>query len=316
MSALSGPFLRPLLHLSKEQLRGYLTAQGLRWHEDASNQMRKYKRNKVRLDLIPLMEELSGGQEAFQQRMLSLSAQSQQMKEVLLFAGQQARAGLTFRRFPYDSMAYMPSLLAAPDAVIADILNDWIVRVTSQPTDHQRLTQIVSMMRNPVPGSGRIVCLPGYWQMLLVGQELRLQPRQADEPEPAVSQLQLNGRQVTVVHPNHVTVTAAVGSCSGDPAPQSRCYVVPLSLADDEQLLHVRCHRNEDIFHTSANHNGVVVNKFLRQRKVPLHERSRVLVVTTADDAVRAVLLAPDLVCVDGRCENANTCIVVQEQIR
>jgi tRNA(Ile)-lysidine synthase TilS/MesJ len=31
------------------------------WREDASNAQKKYKRNAVRLDLIPAMEHLAGG---------------------------------------------------------------------------------------------------------------------------------------------------------------------------------------------------------------------------------------------------------------
>jgi tRNA(Ile)-lysidine synthase TilS/MesJ len=56
--------IRPLLKVTKDQLREYMTARGLDWQEDESNTSRKYKRNAVRLDLIPLMEKLAGGTDA------------------------------------------------------------------------------------------------------------------------------------------------------------------------------------------------------------------------------------------------------------
>jgi tRNA(Ile)-lysidine synthase TilS/MesJ len=34
---------------------------GFPWREDASNTLRKYKRNIVRLDLLPIMKDLAGG---------------------------------------------------------------------------------------------------------------------------------------------------------------------------------------------------------------------------------------------------------------
>ena len=78
-----GHFLRPLLHLGKEQLVRYLLSRGLDWREDSSNQSRNYKRNKVRLDLLPLLEELAGGKEAFQKRMLSFVEQSQEVRQFM-----------------------------------------------------------------------------------------------------------------------------------------------------------------------------------------------------------------------------------------
>jgi tRNA(Ile)-lysidine synthase TilS/MesJ len=54
-------FFKPLLQLTKQQLTDYLMVRGLQWREDRSNQdNEQYKRNKVRLQLVPLMSELAG----------------------------------------------------------------------------------------------------------------------------------------------------------------------------------------------------------------------------------------------------------------
>lgn len=54
-------FFKPLLQLTKQQLTDYLVVRGLQWREDRSNQdSEQYKRNKVRLQLVPLMSELAG----------------------------------------------------------------------------------------------------------------------------------------------------------------------------------------------------------------------------------------------------------------
>ena len=59
-----GNFYRPLLDLNKETLLRYMIERDLAWSEDSSNQERKYKRNKIRLDLIPLMSEICGSESA------------------------------------------------------------------------------------------------------------------------------------------------------------------------------------------------------------------------------------------------------------
>lgn len=47
--------VRPLIEARKSELRDFLTAKGLKWVSDSSNEDRKYLRNRIRHDLIPLL---------------------------------------------------------------------------------------------------------------------------------------------------------------------------------------------------------------------------------------------------------------------
>ena len=47
---------RPLLDVTKEQIQCYMESQGYHWREDKSNQSPKYLRNRIRNELIPLMQ--------------------------------------------------------------------------------------------------------------------------------------------------------------------------------------------------------------------------------------------------------------------
>jgi tRNA(Ile)-lysidine synthase len=51
--------LRPLLHLSREETEAYCRAAGIEPIEDASNVSPKYRRNRVRHDVLPLLRELN-----------------------------------------------------------------------------------------------------------------------------------------------------------------------------------------------------------------------------------------------------------------
>lgn len=81
----SNRILRPLLHLSKEQLVSYLQARSLEWREDESNSSPKYKRNRVRNDLLPIMEELTGGKNSLSKRIAALVHQSEQIRQTLQY---------------------------------------------------------------------------------------------------------------------------------------------------------------------------------------------------------------------------------------
>ena len=77
----SGAFVRPLLGLRKQDILSYLHAIGQEWKEDPSNAEHKYKRNSVRLRLLPLLDELAEG--ALHARIAAIEDQSAQLHEWL-----------------------------------------------------------------------------------------------------------------------------------------------------------------------------------------------------------------------------------------
>ena len=50
-------YVRPLLEISRSEIEQYLLACGLSWREDASNSDTTYLRNRIRHQLLPLLEE-------------------------------------------------------------------------------------------------------------------------------------------------------------------------------------------------------------------------------------------------------------------
>jgi tRNA(Ile)-lysidine synthetase-like protein len=85
MRELDGMFLRPFLNFHKEDLTKYLVERSLEWSDDSSNLLKIYKRNKIRLDLVPLLNEITGGHGALESRLFSLSQQSSQVDELIKF---------------------------------------------------------------------------------------------------------------------------------------------------------------------------------------------------------------------------------------
>ena len=52
----SGPFIRPLLNIGRKQILEYAFTNSIPWREDASNADTSYLRNRVRHELLPLLE--------------------------------------------------------------------------------------------------------------------------------------------------------------------------------------------------------------------------------------------------------------------
>lgn len=56
-----GKIVRPLLEISRAEIDGYVTRYGLSYVEDESNRDTRFARNRLRLEVLPLLEELSPG---------------------------------------------------------------------------------------------------------------------------------------------------------------------------------------------------------------------------------------------------------------
>jgi len=50
-------YLRPLLAVTRKEIEMYLTERGLAWREDSSNQVQFFLRNRIRHELLPLLEQ-------------------------------------------------------------------------------------------------------------------------------------------------------------------------------------------------------------------------------------------------------------------
>jgi tRNA(Ile)-lysidine synthase len=59
MSPRRGRLVRPLLSVTRDELREYLRARGLEWREDPSNADRRFARARVRLDVLDALRELA-----------------------------------------------------------------------------------------------------------------------------------------------------------------------------------------------------------------------------------------------------------------
>lgn len=57
MRALEGNIIRPLLHISRAEVLRYCEQHQLAYREDASNQDRRFLRNRIRHDLLPVLEQ-------------------------------------------------------------------------------------------------------------------------------------------------------------------------------------------------------------------------------------------------------------------
>ncbi len=59
MSQISGNIFRPLLSLPKQEILNYSEESSIKFHDDSTNTDLTYDRNRIRHDIIPVLESLN-----------------------------------------------------------------------------------------------------------------------------------------------------------------------------------------------------------------------------------------------------------------
>ena len=177
MSRRDGKFGRPLLDVSKDELRDYLTSRSIPWREDASNDDSAFLRNRVRAELVPLLRELTHG--PLEERLHSITTQSEHLRSWLdshpsavlpsspLFgdsvmmvhasggvehdekkkkddddAGDHEQTTTTTRRYPRDGELDMNAWRQLPGMVQEDQLYEYVFRSTGLQLRYRNLRKI------------------------------------------------------------------------------------------------------------------------------------------------------------------------------
>jgi tRNA(Ile)-lysidine synthase len=175
MDLRQGLWVRPLLHVRRRELVGYLAEQGVDWLSDPSNASPRYKRNRVRQELLPLLDELAGG--AMGVRLLALERQSRDLAAWLdtLLTGP-----LAPRQSPAGQQPHwidIAGLVALPALAQAAALHRFIQARLPGELEYGRIQDALDLLHRPRPGkTGRFILdLPGGRQLRRQGGQLWLQ---------------------------------------------------------------------------------------------------------------------------------------------
>ncbi len=80
IKARDGHIIRPMLHLRKADVLQYAQSVGLKWREDASNQSPDYTRNRLRHEILPVLDKLFPG---WSDRLQKTAAANKHVAEII-----------------------------------------------------------------------------------------------------------------------------------------------------------------------------------------------------------------------------------------
>ncbi len=265
------PYIRPLLNCSKEELQTYLHHKQQPWVEDASNQLPKYLRNRIRHELIPLMDELARG--ALYTRLNELTEQSGQLRQWT----QQAESSFWDNMQPNQEVLEISLLQALSPWVGGAILNDWLNFHQVPNLNYAHIQTILRQLQGGTPQWK--LHLPNKFIIERQGDQLFLQV-----PHLEWKQTQLYGdlHITNTLGPHWQIRCHRIQSQEPPPEDGMILYNVPL-----QATLTLRFRQDGDRFHPHWKPHSIKLKDFLRDQGFPLHERNQVPLI-----CVEARLLA------------------------
>ena len=138
-------FIRPLLNFRKTELQEYLKTNQLTWMEDTSNHSTAYLRNRVRLELIPLLEELT--RQGLHSRINDLSEQSRLLREFLDSDYKNWQQNHKNPAADFQDVLPVKVLEQANDLLQQEILHNFITARTGQALSYRKLQNIFAQLR-------------------------------------------------------------------------------------------------------------------------------------------------------------------------
>lgn len=151
MASREGDLIRPLLGFSRDQIAAYAHERGLAYVEDASNADMAYRRNLIRHEILPLLEQINPQAAQALARFAELSAIENAALEDL---ANELAANALAQDWGQCRAFRQADLLAAPEAVLRRLLISELAPLAGEPRglDAQQIETVLKVVRGAQRG--------------------------------------------------------------------------------------------------------------------------------------------------------------------
>jgi tRNA(Ile)-lysidine synthetase-like protein len=296
---------RPLIHARKRELQDFLQQHGYCWREDASNQGNKYLRNRVRNELVPLLQDLLvSGEETFHRRLDTIQEQSRELRKDV---SQRAKAFLVEHTDCVDGIALfcLPGTVAedgvcvsnSPGTILSvvhkEALHMWVVEQVGDASfqfTYDKLQRVCQQLADYPDNRQWRLNIRGGWDIQRQGDCLRVL-RTSREGAISNDDALLNENRRPV---KFSTDLPGNENGFGD---EQKLMILPIAIPKSEALPKIQFYETTSgacrkwTMTPPWRRNSIFLKEFLRGQKIPLHARNSVPVVVLGD-AVVAVRVA------------------------
>jgi len=295
-SSFIGYFAKPMLNVRKMHVREYLTSNSLQWREDESNSSSKYKRNKVRNELMPLLSEIAGGERALQvrKRFSNLERQSRDISRDL-----SKRSKDYLRSMPSNSTFLLPADSGTHvDLVQEEALHSWIMKVTNRELQvtYDQMIRIRDQIHKYPNRLQWTLDVGNLWKLRRNGDTLVVFKGEGESQPPHDGTYSGTAIPWIIIAADGLD-TRGVDSRDLDPESISDMHELRFGTFPKESeyanlnILRLKeCGSIKFIPPWRKGRSAIKIKEFLRGQKVPLHRREEAIVLCVSDDSSRHAL--------------------------
>lgn len=263
-------FIRPLLFATRKEIETYAKAHSLHYQVDATNEMTKYRRNRIRLELIPFL------QKHFNPAISDVVQRTAQiMDEVESFMHEQADAAfetclvkLKKHKIVLDINTFLNYFIAIQKYILYQILDRiQLPRSILTSAGMDRAIQLIESR-----SSGKRMMLNPDWQLLIDHQYLVIQKIQFSGIK-----LEIELGKTYQVFDGEFEFQATL--ISRTQLPQQFAADRKIEYIDYDQVrgpLFIRNFQVGDRFQSLHFHGTKKLSDFFTDAKIPLHERMEI----------------------------------------
>ena len=278
-------WIRPLLEFSGQELRQYLDARGTPHVEDASNASREHLRNRVRHDLLPMLER-----DYNPQARRALAATSSVLREEDALLEEMASAAVSLA-VTVDGIE-SGEVAALPVAIARRVARLWLAPSVGRPLSFEETERARRFVAADWPATlwiTRQVALErrGSHVAVVNRHDQRASPlSRAAVPVPTPGTTELPDAGVAIRTKFHAQRRFTRG-----PLPQTQAAYDAAALPGD---LSLRRWRPGDRFHPFGLKGSKTVSDFISDSRLPANERRNVTVLCAGDEVIWVVGMRAD----------------------
>ena len=283
MSRRQGRIVRPLLGLRKQELTDFLTERGIPFCIDSSNLDRRFLRNRIRLDLLPMLERQFNP--SIRRTVLQTMDILREEEDLLGRLGDQAMPPLP--ETPADRLALpLSSLKACHPAIRRRMIEQGCWAMTARPTFRQ-IGLVLSLLTREEAGGE--VHLSGGLRIEKTNDALIFHyPRGKNAFRGSGREAVAVAMDITAPGEYQIPALGALLQLSMEKPPASLRDTPGLVVDADRISFPLRLHSivPGQRFHPFAGLGSKKINRFLNDRGIPSSQRDFILVLSMRDEVI------------------------------